>query len=87
MTLSPDHFSGCLLGLASGDALGAPYEGGFMERALWRAIGRTRDGEARWADDTRMSLDLAESLLARGDCRDLLFHGDLSGTALSSRAI
>lgn len=65
MTLSPDHFSGCLLGLASGDALGAPYEGGILERALWGAIGRTRSGERRWTDDTQMSLDLAESLLAR----------------------
>ncbi|CUI06139.1 putative hydrolase [Janthinobacterium sp. CG23_2] len=67
MTLSSDHFSGCLLGLASGDALGAPYEGGFLEQALWRAIGRTRGGERRWTDDTQMSLDLAESWLARGE--------------------
>jgi poly(ADP-ribose) glycohydrolase ARH3 len=71
--LSPDHVAGCLLGLASGDALGAPYEGGWLERALWRLIGRTRAGELRWTDDTRMSLDLAESLLARGalDLADL----------------
>ncbi|NHZ79051.1 hypothetical protein F2P44_07145 [Massilia sp. CCM 8695] len=67
MKLSSDYFSACLLGLASGDALGAPYEGGFLEQALWRAIGRTRAGERRWTDDTRMSLDLAESLLARGE--------------------
>lgn len=73
MTLSLDHFSGCLLGLASGDALGAPYEGGILERALWGAIGRTRGGERRWTDDTQMSLDLAESLLACGqlDLTDL----------------
>ena len=61
-----DQFIGCLLGLALGDALGAPYEGGPLERALWRLIGRTGDGCARWTDDTRMSLDLAESLLAQG---------------------
>ncbi|HEX8610925.1 MAG TPA: ADP-ribosylglycohydrolase family protein [Telluria sp.] len=82
MTLSPDHFSGCLLGLASGDALGAPYEGGFMERTLWRAIGRTRGGELRWTDDTRMSLDLAESLLARGE----LDLADLAGRFASGYA-
>lgn len=56
-----------LLGLALGDALGAPHEGGLLERALWRLIGRTRRGERRWTDDTRMALGLAESLLACGD--------------------
>lgn len=61
MTL--DRFQGCLLGLALGDALGAPHEGGLLERALWRLIGRTRQGERRWTDDTQMSIDLAESLL------------------------
>jgi poly(ADP-ribose) glycohydrolase ARH3 len=49
-----------------GDALGAPYEGGIAERALWRAIGRTKEGLPRWTDDTQMTLDLAESLLAVG---------------------
>ncbi|MBL8474395.1 MAG: ADP-ribosylglycohydrolase family protein [Rhodocyclaceae bacterium] len=64
----PDRYRGCLLGLALGDALGAPHEGGPLERALWRLIGRTRDGRMRWTDDTQMSLDLAESILA---CRGL----------------
>jgi poly(ADP-ribose) glycohydrolase ARH3 len=58
-----DQFAGCLLGLATGDALGAPYEGGLVERLLWRVIGRTSDGCLRWTDDTQMALDLAESLL------------------------
>ena len=52
------------MGLALGDALGAPYEGGIVERALWRLIGTTRKGEKRWTDDTQMSLDLARSLIA-----------------------
>jgi poly(ADP-ribose) glycohydrolase ARH3 len=60
-----EQFAGCLLGLALGDALGAPYEGGPIERLAWRLIGRTRRGELRWTDDTQMSLDLAESLIAR----------------------
>ena len=55
------------MGLALGDAFGAPFEGGVLERLLWRAIGRTRGGKRRWTDDTRMSLDLAESLIAHGD--------------------
>lgn len=67
MEFREDQFVGCLLGLALGDALGAPHEGGFAERLLWHFIGTTKDGAARWTDDTQMSLDLAESLLARGN--------------------
>ena len=63
MSLDPDRFTGCLLGLAFGDALGAPHEGGVLERCIWWLIGRTLDGRRRWTDDTQMSLDLAESLL------------------------
>lgn len=61
-----DQFSGCLLGLALGDAFGAPYEGGPIEGALWRMIGKTSSGERRYTDDTQMALDLAESLIACG---------------------
>ncbi len=61
-----DRFEGCLLGLALGDALGAPLEGGPLERLVWRLIGRTRQGEMRWTDDTQMSLDVAESLTEHG---------------------
>lgn len=71
---SPEHrFQGCLLGLALGDALNAPFEGGVLERLLWRLIGRTRSGEMRWTDDTQMSLDVVESLVAKGcvDADDL----------------
>jgi poly(ADP-ribose) glycohydrolase ARH3 len=61
-----DRFQGCLLGLALGDALGAPFEGGLIERLLWRFIGRTSRGEIRWTDDTQMSLDIAKSLVEKG---------------------
>lgn len=64
MSTTLDQVEGCLLGLALGDALGAPYEGGLLERTVWKVIGRTRGGEMRWTDDTQMSIDLAESLLA-----------------------
>jgi ADP-ribosylglycohydrolase len=63
MQPSCDQFTGCLLGLALGDALGAPYEGGPVERLAWRIMGKTRSGDLRWTDDTQMSLDLAESLV------------------------
>jgi ADP-ribosylglycohydrolase len=66
MAASLDQFAGCLLGLAMGDALGAPHEGGPLERLVWRFIGRTRNGELRFTDDTQMTLDLGESLLAAG---------------------
>jgi ADP-ribosylglycohydrolase len=67
------RFSGSLLGLALGDALGAPHEGGVLEQLLWRAVGTTGDGLMRWTDDTQMSLDLADSLIALGkiDCDDI----------------
>ena len=61
-----DRCEGCLLGLALGDALGAPFEGGPIERLLWRVIGKTRRGETRFTDDTQMTLDVAESLAALG---------------------
>lgn len=62
-----DQFRGCLLGLSLGDALGAPFEGGPLERLLWRIIGTTKQGEMRWTDDTQMSIDIIESFLRRGD--------------------
>lgn len=64
--MNPSGFEGCLLGLALGDALGAPHEGGPLERLVWRLIGTTRDGCMRFTDDTQMSLDLGESLVAKG---------------------
>ncbi len=61
-----DKFKGCLLGLALGDALCAPFEGGVIERFLWSLIGKTKAGELRFTDDTQMSLDIANSFLRKG---------------------
>ncbi|MEW6708673.1 MAG: ADP-ribosylglycohydrolase family protein [Candidatus Riflebacteria bacterium] len=58
-----EKFSGCLVGLACGDAFGAPYEGGIVEHLLWRLIGSSHDGRKRFTDDTQMSIDLARSIL------------------------
>ncbi|MFT3775338.1 MAG: ADP-ribosylglycohydrolase family protein [Minicystis sp.] len=69
MHLTIDPFTGGMLGLATGDALGAPHEGGVVEKLVWKVIGRTRDGCLRWTDDTQMALDLAESLLEEGGLR------------------
>lgn len=56
-------FKGCFIGLAIGDASGAPYEGGILERQLWKIIGKTRQGRKRYTDDTQMSIDVAQSFL------------------------
>jgi poly(ADP-ribose) glycohydrolase ARH3 len=58
-----NKYSGCFLGLAIGDAYGAPFEGGPIERLLWKAIGKTKDGKLRYTDDTQMSIDLATSFI------------------------
>ena len=58
---------GCFTGLIFGDALCAPYEGGVLERGLWRFIGKTKDGKLRFTDDTQMSMDVAESLIQKED--------------------
>lgn len=66
MEIDKSQFTGCFLGLAMGDALGAGFEGGFAERLLWRCIGKTVQGRYRYTDDTQMSIDLAESFIAQG---------------------
>lgn len=58
-----NKYYGCFLGLAIGDAYGAPFEGGPLERLLWKVIGKTKDGKARYTDDTQMSIDLAVSFI------------------------
>ncbi len=34
---------------------------------MWRFLDRTQSGHMRWTDDTQVSLDLAESLMAQGE--------------------
>jgi len=73
-----DRSIGALLGLAVGDALGAPFEGldrDSYPRALDFAAGGMHGIEpGAWTDDTAMAICLAESLLAerRIEERDLL---------------
>ncbi len=58
-----DYFSGCVMGLLMGDAYGAPFEGGPIERLAWRCIGKTKTGHLRYTDDSQMALDLGKSFL------------------------
>lgn len=63
-----DRSVGCLLGLAIGDAMGAPVEfcspGSFPPVTGYRSGGWLNIKAGRWTDDTAMALSLAESLLA-----------------------
>jgi len=65
-----DRFRGCLVGLACGDALGAPVEG--WARGAFPAVTTMTGGGAwnvspgEWTDDTSMALCLATSLLDSG---------------------
>ena len=63
--MKTDRIISSVLGLALGDAFGAPYEGGVLERAAWALVGK-RDGKRRWTDDTQMTIDVIESLVACG---------------------
>lgn len=58
-----DKFAGCMLGLALGDALGAPHEGGLLGQAAWWLLGVGRRGVLRWTDDAEMAMGLAKSLI------------------------
>src|SRR5689334_21012860 len=67
-----DRFAGCLLGLAVGDALGAPYEGlthadiffqfGSPDKLVTNPSGET----LYYTDDTEMMLGVAETLVECG---------------------
>ena len=57
--------TGCLLGLALGDALGAPFEGRGPQGPDPVHQLLVADSPLRWTDDTHMMLALADALLAR----------------------
>lgn len=61
-----ERFRGSLLGLALGDALGAPFEGGLPERVAWKLLGLGSPGVLRYTDDAEMALGCAESLVSCG---------------------
>lgn len=70
-----EHFRGCMLGLAVGDATGAPYEGmpGDMIFRMGPALSivETPSNETRYyTDDTQMAIGVAETLLACGEIQE-----------------
>jgi ADP-ribosyl-[dinitrogen reductase] hydrolase len=78
--LSASQARGALLGLAVGDALGAPLElstPGEAHAAVGRGLAMTGGGSwapGEWTDDTALALCLAESIAERGllDTEDLV---------------
>ncbi len=60
--IDKNKYTACFLGLAMGDAYGAVFESGILERFVWKLIGKT-NGRLRYTDDTQMSIDLAKSFL------------------------
>src|SRR5262245_62074461 len=60
------------MGLAVGDALGAPFEGLPAEFILWHCgsvpdvLARPMDGPLRYTDDTQMTIGVGETLVACG---------------------
>ncbi len=70
-----ERFQGCLLGLAVGDATGAPYEGlpGDMIFRMGpaRTIVETPSPDARhYTDDTQMAIGVAETLVECGEIQE-----------------
>ena len=75
--MNRERFSGSLLGVAVGDALGQPIEA-FPAERLHREYGEIRDfmagdprlplplGAGQWTDDTQMTLDITRSILRVG---------------------
>ena len=65
--MNKKRLKGCILGLAIGDAMGAPVE--FLPRHSFEPITRYRSGgkfrlnAGEWTDDTAMALCLAQSLV------------------------
>jgi poly(ADP-ribose) glycohydrolase ARH3 len=70
-----ERFLGCLIGLAVGDALGAPFEGLFADMidrmGPPAAIVADPSRETLfYTDDTQMAIGLAETLVAHGEIRE-----------------
>lgn len=67
-----ERFLGCLLGLAVGDALGAPYEGVpadyvyYAHGPIHELLAKSSDEVLRTTDDTQMTVGVAETLVACG---------------------
>jgi poly(ADP-ribose) glycohydrolase ARH3 len=70
-----DRYLGCLIGLAVGDALGAPYEGLTSQDIFFRfgsleaVVANPSNDTLFYTDDTEMTLGVAEALIEHGEVR------------------
>lgn len=70
--LTLDQCTGCLLGLAVGDAIGAPFEGLSADSIFWgygsltELVANSDDDTLYYTDDTEMTLGVAETLADHG---------------------
>lgn len=68
-SLSPEsgllqsRFRGCLLGLAVGDAIGAPFEGSWFSSIDQVRVSAGGSSLLRYTDDTHMAIGITESLI------------------------
>ena len=70
-----ERFQGCLLGLAVGDATGAPYEGLpgdmiFQMGPAQKIVETPPDEVRQYTDDTQMAIGVAETLVECGEIRE-----------------
>lgn len=72
------RFRGCLIGLAIGDALGAPFEGSSITSTSQVKASAKKMSLLRYTDDTHMAIGITESLIC---CREF------SGAAMAERFI
>jgi poly(ADP-ribose) glycohydrolase ARH3 len=61
--LLQSRFRGCLLGLAVGDAIGAPFEGSWFSSIDQVRVSAGGSSLLRYTDDTHMAIGIAESLI------------------------
>ena len=76
-----DRFVGGVLGLALGDAVGAPHEGAMGHATNWQNLSLTSPGFGHYTDDTEMALGVLRSHAACGG-----FDADHLATTWAERA-
>jgi poly(ADP-ribose) glycohydrolase ARH3 len=70
---SLEQFTGCLLGLAVGDGIGAPFEGLTPDSIFWgygslaELVANRENETLHYTDDTEMMIGVAETLLEDGE--------------------
>ena len=67
--MDKNKIQGCLIGVAVGDALGAPFEGSSAESRMIKKIGGWIDDfygrKGEWTDDTGMTLATVRAFIDR----------------------